>query len=145
MLIQQRRIRNVASRLGFIKQGTELVICLPGLDQYQDVLTRMGLTDRTIGQAVLPAAVFGPISRFNAHGTWIVHKDRPMETAHRMREWHWQQWRGRYDREWVSRYVDVPYQRYPRTFVPPPSVELCVTATTERCIHPSGSCDCLYN
>jgi hypothetical protein len=48
-----------------------------------------------------------------------------METAYRMVEWHWVEWHGRdrYDR---SDFREVPYKRYPRTFVPPPSIELTI-------------------
>lgn len=54
-----------------------------------------------------------------------------METAYRTIEWHWEEWNGPYDTVESSRLVDVPYQRYPRTFVPPPSVEIAVSKTLE--------------
>jgi len=49
-----------------------------------------------------------------------------METAYRQVEWTWEQWAGYRDTETQSKIVDVPYRRYPRTFVPPPSIELTV-------------------
>ena len=49
-----------------------------------------------------------------------------------MVEWHWREWRGRYDHEDMSKLVDVPYQRFPRTFIEPPSVEIQITSTTNR-------------
>ena len=52
-----------------------------------------------------------------------------METAYRQIEWHWTEWHGRYDSVEQSKIVDIPYQRYPRTFIPPPSIELVVTTT----------------
>jgi hypothetical protein len=79
------------------------------------------------GHTVLPDPTIGPVSRFNAEGKNIIHKDQPMETAYRQVEWHWTQWNGRYDSEEQSKIVDVPYQRYPRTFVPPPSVQLTLS------------------
>lgn len=48
-----------------------------------------------------------------------------METHYRQMEWTWEEWHGPYT-ETQSRIVDVPYERYPRTFVPPPSVEITV-------------------
>jgi hypothetical protein len=54
-----------------------------------------------------------------------------METVYRTIEWHWEEFHGPYDTVEQSRYVDVPYQRYPRTFIPPPSVEFTVRSTTE--------------
>ena len=50
-----------------------------------------------------------------------------METAYRQVEWTWEQWAGRYDTETQSKIVDVPYQRYPRTLIPPPSIEISIT------------------
>ena len=49
-----------------------------------------------------------------------------METAYRQVEWTWEQWSGRYDTETMSKIVDVPYKRYPRTLLPPPSIELSI-------------------
>ena len=49
-----------------------------------------------------------------------------METAYRQREWSWEQWAGYRTTETHSKIVDVPYKRYPRTFIPPPSIELSI-------------------
>jgi hypothetical protein len=58
-----------------------------------------------------------------------------METAYRTVEWHWVEWHGR-DRVEQSDFRDVPYRRYPRTFVPPPALELtlAVDATGARVV-----------
>ena len=53
-----------------------------------------------------------------------------METAYRSVIWRWKQWRGRYDSEEREKVVDVPYKRYPRTFVPPTSIEFLIRART---------------
>ena len=60
----------------------------------------------------------GPVSRFNVNGGFIKHKDKPKETRYRegvVKDWH-----GNYH------YVDIPYQRYQRTIIEPPSIELKV-------------------
>jgi len=125
MIIRGRRIRKVGTRLGWIKRGTTVIIGVRDILRYAEVLKKTGFSESIdVGEAVLPASVFGPISRFNAEGKDRIHRDQPMETAYRVVEWRWKQWRGRYDREEQSRFVDVPYPRYPRTFIPPPSVEL---------------------
>jgi hypothetical protein len=54
-----------------------------------------------------------------------------METAYRQAEWRWTEFHGRYGREEQSRIVDVPYKRYPRTHVSPPSVELTIGVTAD--------------
>ncbi|MDH3354829.1 MAG: hypothetical protein OEL79_06410, partial [Chromatiales bacterium] len=59
----------------------------------------------------------------------IVHRDQEKETAYRQAEWHWKEFRGRYDTRECSKIVEIPYQRYPRTFVPPYAIELVVKKT----------------
>ena len=81
------------------------------------------------GEAVLPA-VRGPVSRFNAQGKEIVHRDQEKETVYRQREWTRKEWHGDHQVE-VTDFVDIPYQRYPRTFIRPPGVEFRSGVTTE--------------
>ena len=54
-----------------------------------------------------------------------------METAYGQAEWKWEEFYGPYDKAEQSRIVDIPYQRYQRSFVEPPSIELTV-ATAPR-------------
>lgn len=130
MLIKQRRIRNIDTHLAHIKRGTTLVVGLRDIRAHVQNLVKAGFTsDLTTGEAVIPDATFGPVSRFNAHGKDMVHKDQPMETAYRMSVWHWKEWHGPYSVE-QSKIVDIPYKRYPRTFVAPPGVELQLAVTT---------------
>lgn len=75
------------------------------------------------GEKVLPAKI-GPISKKNAEGFDIIHRDQEKETCYRTIEWTWRQWIGRGETEEVTDFRDVPYQRYPRTFIPPYSIEL---------------------
>jgi len=83
-----------------------------------------------VGESILPPSSFGSVGRFNANGKYIRHRDRPMETAYTTVEWHWKEWHGPY-REERSKSVDRPYKRYPRTFVPPPSIEITILNTTK--------------
>lgn len=52
-----------------------------------------------------------------------------METAYRTVDWHWTEWHGTSKVE-KSDFRDVPYKRYPRTNVAPPSLELTIQANT---------------
>jgi hypothetical protein len=125
MIIKKARIRSLSQHAGFIQEGRTVVFGCRVSHISDSIVRRIGFPQTlSIGQKVLPAPVFGPISRYNAEGKYKIHKDRPMETAYRQVEWHWQEWRGRYDREDQYKIVDVPYKRYPRTFIPPPSIEL---------------------
>jgi hypothetical protein len=48
-----------------------------------------------------------------------------METVYRQQEWTWEEWHGPYTIT-RSKIVDVPYERYPRTPIPPSAIELSV-------------------
>jgi hypothetical protein len=131
MIITGRRIKSLARRLAPVRAGATIVIGLTDLDRFSSRLGQVGFNaSSNSGDTILPPATFGPVSLYNAEGRDIVHRNQPKETAYRQVEWHWTEWHGPYDRVEQSRIVDVPYERYPRTFVPPPSVEMTL-ATTE--------------
>jgi hypothetical protein len=131
MIIKQRRIRNLNNHLGFLEPGAQIVIGIRDPDQYMVLLRRMGFVDGPeVGASILPAPEFGPISRFNANGKNIIHRDQPMETAYRSVQWHWTECHGQ-NRVEQSDWRDVSYQRYPRTFVPPPSIEFTISARND--------------
>jgi hypothetical protein len=129
MLITGRRIRNPGRYLGPVQRDSRIIIGVTDIGPYGDTLERAGFpVPPQIGDSVLPAPDFGPVSRYNADGKEEVHRDQPMETAYMVREWHWTQWQGPY-RIPRSKLVSIPYKRYPRTFIPPPSVELRIAET----------------
>ncbi len=124
MILSKKRIRSLGSNLKGIQAGQEVIIALPYSDEIRETLIDCGFSEELeSGESVLPAVV-GPVTRFNSAGKYIVHKDQPMETAYRQSEWTWQEYHGPYNTVEQSKIVDVPYKRYPRTFVEPPSVEL---------------------
>lgn len=97
----------------------------------------IGFSDQLeVGETVLPPAIYGPVCRYNADGKEIVHRDRAKEKCARQALWHWQEFRGPYEKVQKSRIVDIPYERYPRTEVPPPSIELTILRTKDgkKCI-----------
>lgn len=125
LLITKRRVRSVERYLGELPVGTQVVIGLTNVDRFLDKMQEIGFSpELQDGETILPNAETGPICKYNAEGKYRIHKDLPKETVYRTAEWHWQQWHGRHRRVEVSRLVDIPYRRYPRTFIPPPSVEL---------------------
>lgn len=128
MIIKKRRIRDLESNLPTVKDGQKIIIGAKNLDDKEVQLKKMGFENIDIGMTVLPSPAFGPVSRFNANGKNLVHKDKPKETAYRTIEWHWKQWHGK-DTIDKSKLVDVPYKRYPRSFIAPPSVELKLTTS----------------
>lgn len=125
MRIQKRRVRNLQANLPGIEVGTELVLVVPIAEVEKPRLQRIGLSEQPkIGMKILPAIV-GSVTRFNAEGSFIRHRDQPKETCYRLRQWQYKQWHGQGTVD-VIEFVDVPYKRYPRTLIPPPSVELGV-------------------
>lgn len=129
MIIQQHRVHNVDHHLGFIQPGTTFSLGISNPDRFLQRLQEIGFTERLdVGEKVLPAKV-GPITRFNAEGGFTIHRDQPKETCYRMVWWKRNEFRGRNDTEEVWDWVDVPYQRFPRTTIDPPSVELFVECT----------------
>lgn len=120
-----RKTRNIIKYLSHVNPSEPFLV---GIDLDSVAAERLNVLGfdlpLTPGQRLLPPALIGPACRRNAEGFEIIHRNQPKETAYRQVEWHWTQFKGRYDSEEMSRVVDVPYQRYPRTSVPPYAVEL---------------------
>lgn len=123
MIIQQKRIRNLGRHLPQSFQGQELRIGIAHTPQDNARLSQAGFTPAlAFGEVVLPSGV-GPVTRFNANGKYKVRRDLPMETAYRQIIWTYYQRHGTEKVE-VTEVKDVPYQRYPRDYIAPPSVML---------------------
>lgn len=122
MLIQQKRIRTLERHLPEQYRNHELRVGVSEVQHHRDRLLRSGFSDQlTVGERVLPSKI-GPVSRYNAEGKHVIRRDLDKETAYRQVEWHWTEFHGD-ERVERSDFRDVPYLRYPRDFVPPPSVE----------------------
>lgn len=118
------KTRSIAKHIKHLRPGDGYLLGIPG-SAHEEALQALGFSSPfATGERLLPGAEHGPACQRNAEGAVVVHRDQPMETAYRQVEWHWKEFRGRYDTEDCSRIVDVPYQRYPRTQVAPYGVEL---------------------
>lgn len=125
MKISGKSIRSLERHIRGIADGSLVVLALTDTEAHIQALADIGFSSNLpSGETVLPAAL-GTVSGFNANGKEVIRRDLPMETAYRQRDWEWEEWHGR-DTVTQSKIVDIPYQRYPRDFVPPPSVELTV-------------------
>lgn len=121
MIIKKKRIRRVESYLSFLQEGSNFFVGVRNIQQLKTVMDKIGFSESLkIGEAVLPSGLFGPISFFNSVGGYQKFKDKPLETVYRVGEWHWKDWGGHEH----SKTVDIPYKRYPRKRIPPPSIEL---------------------
>jgi hypothetical protein len=130
LLITKNYIRNLDLYLDSSYHNHTLIFGATIGTIKDQILAKIGFSpDHAIGDSVLPSIVFGPVSRFNAEGKFKIHRNQPMETAYRQVEWMHKEWRGRNDTEDVYDITDVPYKRYPRTLLYPPSVELTIGKT----------------
>lgn len=123
MKIQQKRVRNIVRHLPETFKERVLNLAITNIQQFEARLVQIGFTeDLNVGEIVLPA-VIGPITRFNAEGKQLIRRDLPKETVYRQILWTWKEWHGQEQVE-KSDFRYIPYQRYPREPVPPPSIEL---------------------
>jgi hypothetical protein len=129
MKINQKRIRNLERHLPATFRDRRINIGLTDIQNHNSKLIGIGFTeDLSVGETVLPSVV-GPVTRFNAEGKNIVRRDLPKETVYRQIEWRWTERHGDREVEQTDfRYV--PYERYPRDFVPP-SIELQIAADSQ--------------
>jgi len=126
MPIARKRVIKPTLYLSRFAAGQRLCVVCPAAQVPPKTLRELGFSEPSmVGERVLPTGV-GPVSRRNAEGWCVVRRGQPKETAYRERWWLRKEWHGR-DRVEVWDTVDVPYQRYPRDLVPPPSCELQMT------------------
>jgi hypothetical protein len=125
MKIEKRRIRSLSRNIPAAVENKTLVLAFApsGSPDHEARLANAGFVPPfEPGRAVLPAAVKS-VSRYNAEGMFVPRRDEPKETAYRRVEWHWTELHGT-DRIERCDFKDIPYKRYPRSFAPPPEVEL---------------------
>lgn len=125
----RKKIRDLKAHLKPLAPNEGFYIAFAGLEDRLADIAKVGFSVPPVaGERLLPAGKFGIASRRNADGEEIIHKDKPLETHYRQREWTWKEFRGRYDYEEKYKIVEVPYKRYPRSWKPPHGVELQVRA-----------------
>lgn len=126
MVINRKYVRQLAGYLGGLIPHTEIKFATQ-LDQVPSAkLTASGFRDLQPGDALLPPIV-GKASRVNSEGSYITHRDRPKEPRLvGRREWTREEWAGRGQTNTVTEEVDMYRDCYPRTFIPPPGIELTV-------------------
>lgn len=123
-----RRTRDINRYLSHLNQRATYYLGLRVRPVHAARLEALGFSSPlTVGERLLPPARRGAASRRNADGFDIVHRDQPMETMYRQISWTYSQWHGDRQVE-VTEVKDVPYNRYPRTRVPPYGIELEVSA-----------------
>jgi len=126
-MIVERKTRDINRYLSHLPEGEKYYLGVRLRLEHARRLEGLGFSSPpVVGERLLPPAR-GAASRRNANGFDIVHRDQPKETAYRQISWTYTQWHGKQQVE-VTEVKDVPYYRYPRTKVPPYSIELVVSA-----------------
>jgi hypothetical protein len=120
ILIGNTRLRSLERHLYYVEPGSQVVVGLTNLDPLADQLVAAGFpAGLEPGSKLLPVAD-GPVGRFNAEGRWESHRDEPKEIYYVSFEWEWQLWDGTSRSETVYQ----ERERYPRTWIEAPAVEL---------------------
>ena len=117
-MIHKKRINNIENYLIGIDENEEFFIgCNVDQVDYR-VLESVGFNVPVReGDQVLPS-ILGTVSEFNSEGGFIKEKDKPMEV--KSREIANKNWQG------DLQYVSIPYKRYQRIILNPPSIELSI-------------------
>ena len=128
MFIRRSRIINLDRYLDQLESHNFHVIYDLSVDR-EAALAAIGFPENPAnGDRVLPL-IKGKVSRFNAEGGWVIHRDQPKERRYiRTVFWQWRTWGG----DEYSDFRDIYRECYPRTQVPPPSVELTYRELGER-------------
>ena len=121
MIINQKRVNKIDSIIASLPKDVAIVKISYSLKNKSDELEKIGFSsvEPEDGETLLPN-VIGPVSRFNAHGKYIIRKDLPKESRFLYeRMWRWSEWAGRGQTIDHEESVDVYRDCYPRDFIPP--------------------------
>lgn len=116
---RHKRVINPQKYLPLINENENFYIGIEVKNNLLTLLKKIGFSKNiNIGETILPP-IFGTVSEFNAEGKENPRKDLPKETVYYPREWSLTDWGG-YEHTGVSY---MPYERWQRELVPPPSLE----------------------
>lgn len=134
MISGKKSIRSLNKYTDFIPDNSQFLIGVEYKPDLDVKLNRAGFTpELNLGDSILPLSI-GKFSDFNAFGKEIIRRDLEKETVTHQRWWRRTDWGG-YEHEGV---VDYDVERYPREFIPPPSIELIVGGSEDSKIIYSG-------
>jgi len=120
MTKKHKRVFNPLKYLSLINQDESFYIGIEIKDNLLTVIKEIGFSNNiNVGETILPS-IFGNVSGFNAEGREKIRKDLPKETVYYPREWSLTDWGG-HEHTGVNY---MPYERWRRELVPPPSLEL---------------------
>lgn len=128
MEIRRTRIINLDNYISAVPAGATFRV-VTDVTERPEALERLGLGAHPPSGARILPEVRGPISRFNAEGRWLVHRDLLKESRYiRTVSWRWTEWNGDEHED----FRDIHRDCYPRDFVVPPAIELTFLETGGR-------------
>lgn len=124
MRIKLRRIRSIQKYIPDLPNDAQYYVGIE-IKGFTSKLEKVGFSKPFgKGQSILPKPV-GSVSRFNAFGKDIIHRDMPKESRYiNTLYWEWQQWGPGGTTDYMAEFVDVYRDCYPRTHIPAPGVEI---------------------
>lgn len=135
LITGKKRIKKASKYMSHIPEGEKAYIGLAITEDVSAKLKEIGFENLNPGESLIPSPKLGTVSRFNANGKNVPQKDKPKETAFRESYWELTDWGGNYH----SGTSYIPYQRYPRKWIPSPWVELMVMQSGEKKFLVAGS------
>lgn len=124
MLIRRKYVRQLSSYIGGLIPHTEIRLVVDMAQVAAGKRTRSGFDGLNDGDILLPPNI-GRVSKFNAEGRFDTDRSKPKVPRFMgQREWTRQEWAGQGQTRTVTTTVDLYRDCFPRTFVPPPGVEL---------------------
>lgn len=124
MKLEQKRIRNSKRLLKDINELDDFFLASELTPKVKATIQKIeGWVDWDHHpNAFFPSPLYGKMSVRNAEGEFIPDKTKPKEIAYRAQEWELRDWGGNFH----SGLSHVPYQRYPRDFIPPVEFQLAI-------------------
>jgi len=115
------RIINPSKYLKLFADGEAVRIGIIIDKPYEHIAVKLGFTYPFVaGEKLLPEARLSKSTYENAEGKYVKRTDLPKETLYRYFEWEWEDYAGNS----YSNSKFIPYQRFPREFIPPLALEL---------------------
>lgn len=129
MKINKKRIRNPKRYLAEFKENEELRVGIKITEENKRKVIEMGFDSKiVIGEIIVPNSSISKSTYENAEGKCIIRKDLPKEIAERYWEWSWEDWGHNVH----SDYKYIPYERYPREYLPPKALEFMIVEDNSK-------------
>lgn len=121
------KVRNIDKSLVHIKEGESFYIGVEMTPFVKEKLLTMGFSENLeVGEQVLPSGN-GKVTTYNARGSIMQLKFLPKETVYREQYRTWV-----FNKKEYSGWISIPYKRYQRKQIKPPSQELLICDVEHR-------------